>query len=117
MSAIHEIVWEFDRDMVNARAVCNDPDCVHRYSCTEGCELLFDVQKHGDGYRHPVTDSPTGIWHDMTKGDECSFVEWLEADRYLIPELAADRTTTFEIGRTAVLPDWQGEDGVLWKRA
>ena len=116
MSATHEIVWEFDRDRVNAKAVCNDLDCVHRYRCAESCELLFDVTKHGNGYRHPVTDSPTSIWHEMYKGDECSFIEWLDADPGILPELCASKDM-FEIGRTAVLPEWQGEDGVLWKRA
>lgn len=116
MSGIHEIIWEFGRDSVSASAVCNDPDCVHRWTCNEGCELLFDVTAHGDGYRHPVTDSPTGIWHVMVKDDECMFTTWLLADRSLIPELCANGDT-FEIGRTSVLPEWQGEDGVLWKRA
>ena len=80
LDAAHEIVWGFDRDTVTARAVCNDPDCVHR------------------------------------EGDECAFVEWLDADWGMIPELCVGRET-FEIGRTAVLPEWRGEDGVLWKRA
>lgn len=117
MSATHEIVWKFDRNTVNARAVCNDPDCEHRYRCAESCELIFDVTKHVDGYRHPVTNSSTGIWHEMYKTDECGFLEWLDADPGIIPELCALSNDTFEIGRTAVLPEWQGEDGVLWKRA
>ena len=116
MSAIHELVWEFTRDHVRAKAVCNDDDCAHRYRCAEDCEQLFDVTKRGDGYQHPVTDSPTGLWHDMTKADECAFAEWLQIESDIIPELA-DGNPTFEIGRTAIIPVWQGEDGVLWKRA
>jgi len=116
VSGIHEIVWEFDRETVRATAVCNYDNCEHRYRCDEGCELLFDVSEHRGGYRHPVTDSPTGIWHDMTKADECAFAEWLQIESDIIPELA-EGNPTFEIGRTAILPVWQGEDGVLWKRA
>lgn len=121
MSA-HEIVWEFDSDRVNGRLVCKDSDCVYMYRCDGDCEVIYDTEQHGDGYRHratvydPTTDEETEVWHAMHKTDECAFVALVDDDPDMIPELC-DTADRFEIGRTAVTPAWQGEDGVLWTRA
>lgn len=116
----HHIVWEMDRDHVSARAACDDEDCISRYICDEDCTSIFDIQRHEDGTVDHGTwndlgDELTGPRHPMYKADFCNVVEYLEADPSLIPELSED-LETFEIGRTAIEPVWQGEDGLTWRR-
>lgn len=115
--AEHEIVWKLDGGSVVAELVCNDTECEYAWTCPEGCPVLTDQERTETGYRHRAHQSLTGladVWHDMEPA-ECNFETWLNADRYMIPELN-DCTTVFEIGRTTVEPVWMGEDGTNWLR-
>jgi hypothetical protein len=115
----HSIVWTFDRDTVTAKAICEDEDCINRYGCVEECEVIYDIRRDESGATHGVYDWEGEIKphlrHEMTKGTFCNVVEYLNADPSLIPELH-DGPESFEIGRTAIEPAWQGDDGVLWNR-
>lgn len=116
----HEIVWELNGGSLASSAVCNDDDCLNRYVCTMQCELVHDVRRDDWGVTHGLYDWEGEVKphtrHKMEKVDYCNIVEFLEADPYVIPELQ-ETEERFEIGRTAILPVWQGEDGLLWKRA
>lgn len=116
----HEIVWSLDADHVTSTVVCLDEDCIHRYVCPEACEVIYDVKRAGEVVTHGLLDWEGEIKphrrHEMVKEAHCNLVEFLNADRYLIPELY-DGGDKFEIGRTPIVPVWQGEDGALWKRA
>ena len=115
----HFIVWSFDRDTVSARAQCDDEDCRFRWVCTDNdCEVMHGVEPTADGYRHLAYDSEADAddWHVMVKASYCNFDEWINGDPSMIPEIAEDRPT-FEIGKVAVEPVWQGEDGATWKLA
>lgn len=116
----HSIVWTFERDHVEARAVCGDEECLSRYTCPEpGCELLVDVRREADGTvtHKPWEDEHPAInRHVMEKQDYCNALEYLNADTYVLPELVdGDGLTEFEIGRTPIELSWQGEDGLLWR--
>lgn len=116
----HSIVWTFERDHVEARAVCGDEDCLLRYTCPEpGCDLLFDVRREADGTvtHKPWEDERPAInRHVMEKQDYCNALEYLNADTYVLPEIVdGDGLTEFEIGRTRIELSWQGEDGLLWR--
>ena len=113
----HEIVWTFDGDHVTQEAVCSDEDCISRYTCPEPCEVLYDVRREPDGtVTHKPWDDgwPAINRHVMEKTDFCNVADWLNADPWLIPELAETRES-FEIARTAIDPVF--DDGVTWKRA
>lgn len=114
----HELVWSLDRGSVSARLECNDEDCINRYVCVHACETIYDIVRADDGtvsHGQWFQDEETDERHEMTREGECNFALFLNEDPCLIPELFED--DDFEIGRTLVDPVWQGEDGVLWKRA
>lgn len=119
-SRAHSIVWTLERDYVTSKAECADDNCLDRYTCTQECEVVYDVRRDSTGVSHGLYDHEGDfkphLRHEMRKGDHCNVVEFLNADQYIIPELNENRDT-FEIGRTAIEPVWQGEDGVTWKRA
>jgi len=116
----HHIVWTLERDHVTASAECSDTDCISRYTCTEDCEILYDVRRDVSGVSHGLYDWEGEIKpherHAMVKDDSCNVVEFLNAEPSLLPEMQEDGKT-FEIGRTAITPVWHGEDGVTWNRA
>ncbi|MFF2493233.1 hypothetical protein [Agromyces sp. NPDC058064] len=113
----HELVWTHDRDTVSVKPVCNNEQCQYRWVCTEDCELIYGIERHGAGYRHLAIEHASGreTWHAMVKSTACAFVDSLEADPWIIPELNETRET-FEIGRIAVKPIWKGEEGATWDR-
>lgn len=114
MSA-HVLVFEFERDRVEIRAVCNaapDADC--RLSCNGDCESYTEIHRTEeqtfDGeivkyYTHDDCD-------EGMKADECNVCLFLnESD--CIDESAVGKPT-FEIGRVPFEPVWQG-DYFDWK--
>lgn len=114
----HEIEWKLEHGTVAARLECSDEDCIHRYGCVHSCEVVWDVQRADD---ETVSHGPSGYdeddigRHEMTRGDDCNFMLFLNEDTYLIPELFDGKELV--IARTHVDPVWQGEDGALWKPA
>jgi len=116
----HHIVWTHDRDHVEARATCDDPECLNRYVCIDGeCETYYGVRREPDGsVTHKQWDDDERQVvnrHRMEKTDDCSVLDFLNADTYMIPELTTDDAAPFEIARTPIDLEWQGDDGVLWK--
>lgn len=114
----HSIVWSLERDYVAAKVVCEDADCISRYTCDQGCEVLYEIRRDERGVTHALLDWEGDIKphlrHLMVKVDHCNVVEFLNATG-IIPELN-ERAENFEIGRTPIVPVWQGEDGVTWER-
>jgi len=115
----HHIIWTLDRDYIQGAVACDDDDCISRYTCTLGCEVIYDIKRDESGVSHGLYDwegdiKPYGR-HEMSKDDCCHVVETFDADPSLLPELQ-EHPKTFEIGRTAIDVVWQGEDGALWKR-
>lgn len=119
MSA-HEIVWSLNSGSLRASAICTDPDCINRYQCHEGCELIYDLKRDGTNVSHGLLDWEGEIKphhrHQMVLEDHCNIVEFLNADADVIAELQ-EFEETIEIGRTVIEPVWQGEDGLLWRKA
>lgn len=116
----HHIVWTFEGDHVDTHAECDDPECLNRYVCSDGeCEVYYDVLRGDDGaVTHAQWDDGTRAIierHRMERTKDCAALDYLNADPGIINELAVF-TDDFEIGRTSVDLEWQGEDGVLWKR-
>ena len=81
-------------------------------SRTEGCTYHSGIAHDSEGPFHSV---PIGWRHRMVDAGECQAVLWLEQDPGVTPELAADGTDLFEIGRFGIRPVWTG-DGVEWQR-
>lgn len=113
----HIITWAFDGDHVTGTLRCTDDDCIERYHCNHGCTSYSGVTRHPDGRvtHGQWTEREFDPHHEMTRGDECNFVVWLEADPSLLPELN-ERREKFDIGQTAVQPVWDIEDGPTWTR-
>ena len=97
----HEMIVTHDCDRAVYTPVCYEPygaDC--RLVCGVGC---------GDW------SSISHKRHRMIDAGECQLVLWLEMDGALNPELCADEDATFEIGRFAIRPVWDG-GGYEWQR-
>lgn len=113
----HSIVWTFENDSVEGKAVCDDDECLNRYRCGPDCEVYYDVRRDPDGN---VTHAP---WDDenrqaiqrhvMEKDTTCSVCEFLNADPWILKELN-DGHQSFEIASTPIVPVWDG-DGCLWR--
>jgi hypothetical protein len=104
----HEILWEFDIDMVRAEAVCHahaDARCHQVPSCD--CES-WDEQEDEDGYFHEIE----GEQHRHRQVDYCGIITWLNVDSPL--DCAADDAQSFQIGRTPIEPVW-GDGYMQWR--
>jgi len=110
----HALVWEFDRDTVNCKAVCNaapDADC--RLSCYGDCEVFSQIIRHSD----ETFDGETvhRITHDDCdagmRADECNVCLFLnESD--CIQEMAVGgypNGPRFIIGTVPIRPSWDGD--------
>lgn len=105
----HEIVWTFEGAWADVRAemVCHasaDAPCHQRPSC--GCEG-WDLQQDDAGYYHECE----GERHEHHPVPDCGVGEWLNADS---PMECAVKGVEFEIGRTPIVPVWNG-DYMQWE--
>ena len=115
----HEMVVTHDGDVAIYTPVCHEPygaNC--RLVCAEGCEGRPAFTRAGGeafhtAYRYRHDGLPIER-HRMVDSGECQAVRWLEEDPGTTPELAADGTDPFEIGRFSIRPVWTG-DGVEWQ--
>ena len=108
----HEMVVTHDGDVAIYTPVCHEPHGANcRLICAEGCEE-WTIAHDSEGPFHSV---PIGWRHRMVDAGKCQAVLWLEQDPSVTPDLAADGTEPFEIGRFGIRPVWTG-CGVEWKR-
>ena len=124
MSGSHEIVWTFDDDRVVAEVVCKStPESPCRWEPHDDacqCEAYYGSGVDADGPYHlafmvdDADGSESEVKHRMRYGGECGVRNWMNDDPSTIPE-SAEADGTFEIGRTAFEPAWQG-DYYTWER-
>ena len=119
--AEHELVWTHESDSVTIEAACNakpDADCRLEPSPDSGCECeSFDFERDERGAFHTVIayddgDNEVEVRHDMQSGGDCNVCLFLNESDCI--EESDDSRSTFEIGRKAIDPVWQG-DGFDWK--
>ena len=109
----HEMVVTHDCGGAIYTPVCHEPHGANcRLICAEGCTYYSGIAHDSEGPFHSV---PIGRRHRMIDSGECQAVLWLEQDPGVTPDLAADGTDPFEIGRFGIRPVWTG-CGVEWKR-
>ena len=114
----HEMVVTHDGDVAVYTPACHEPHgAVCRLVCGEGCEDWPAVTRDGGEAFHGVYshDGTLIERHRMVDAGECQAVLWLEQDPSVTPDLAADGTEPFEIGRFGIRPVWTG-CGVEWRR-
>ena len=109
----HEMVVTHEGAAAIYTPVCHEPHGANcRLICTEGCTYYSGFAHDSEGPFHSV---PIGRRHRMVDAGECQAVLWLEQDPAATPEMAADGTEPFEIGRFPIRPVWTG-CGVEWQR-
>lgn len=116
----HFIVWEHSADTVDRKVACDAPEGARcRLVCLEDdCEQIrieYIVAGKPFHWVNDFEERRHSVRHDLVDGGYCNVCEWLNADTSLIEELDAKRET-FEIGRVAIVPVWDG-DGFEWERA
>lgn len=111
----HHLVYRHDRDTTTVKPTCDAPrlaDC--RLACRDGCES-WTIDRDEIGPYHMVDHFDGQVRHELTDNGLCNWVEWLEQEPGMIPELDAVGEA-FVIGTVDVEPEWDG-DNYLWRRA
>jgi hypothetical protein len=106
----HYIAWEYDRRLVVARLVCDEPvGALCRLKCVDACCETFAVQWDQDGEPWHVEG---GVWqHMMCDGGHCNVELFVNEDPDGPIELGPREVR--EIARTPINPSWEG-DSYSW---
>lgn len=110
----HYMVWEYDRETVVGKLVCDEPvGALCRLACVDAVCESFNVQWDADGEPWHVEG---GVWQHMMCDDGQCNVELFVNDDPDSPIVLGPREERREIARTPITPIWEG-DFYSWKFA
>ena len=111
----HHVVWTFSYENVSGRMVCSaPPEAKCRWETTGcDCESLYGMDVDSGGPFHLAYNDMDGTdtKHQMKYGGPCQVCLFSNEED---ASMSAQRDVQFEVARTPVTPEWQG-DYFTWK--